>query len=108
MSKKSGPLNKAEKFYLDNNEGSAKEFAEDLNRSEKMIKDYLKTSSTASAKKEGSENSHTVGNLMGNHTGSGRKGISVMTPAASELSDAGKKTKPVDRSGHVWKIKNDD
>ena len=40
MSKKSGPLNKAEKFYLDNHDSSVKEFALDLNRSEKVIKTY--------------------------------------------------------------------
>ena len=37
MSKKSGPLNKAEKFYLDNNDASVEDLAEDLNRSEKVI-----------------------------------------------------------------------
>ena len=104
MSKKSGPLNKAEKFYLDNNnDTSLEELAEDLNRSEKVINTYLK-----STNKLQSSNTHTVGNLMGNETGSGRKGITVMTPAASELSDATKKTEPMDRSGHVWKIKNDE
>ena len=42
MSKKSGPLNKAEKFYLDNNnDTSLEELAEDLNRSEKVINTYL-------------------------------------------------------------------
>jgi len=103
MSKKSGPLNKAEKFYLDNNEASAQELAEDLNRSEKVIKAYLK-----STEKSDDFSSHNVGNLMGSKTGSGRKGVSIMTPAASELSDVTKKTLPVDRSGHVWKIKNDE
>ena len=103
MSKKSGPLNKAEKFYLDNNnDTSVEELAEDLNRSEKVINTYLK-----STDKLQSSNTHTVGNLMGSETGSGRKGVAVMTPAASELSDVTNKTEPVDRSGHVWKIKND-
>ena len=103
MSKKSGPLNKAEKFYLDNNDASVEDLAEDLNRSEKVINTYLK-----STNKLKNATAHTVGNLMGNETGSGRKGITVMTPAASELSDATKKTEPMDRTGHVWKIKNDE
>lgn len=101
MSKKSGPLNKAEKFYLDNNDTSVEELAEDLNRSEKVIKAYLK-----STEKPKDSNTHTVGNLMGSETGSGRKGVAVMTPAASELSDVTKGADPIDRSGHVWKIKN--
>ena len=103
MSKKSGPLNKAEKFYLDNNEASAQELAEDLNRSEKVINTYLK-----STNKLKNVTAHTVGNLMGSETGSGRKGVAVMTPAASELSDVTKKIEPIDRSEHVWKIKNDE
>ena len=106
MSKKSGPLNKAEKFYLDNNEASLKEFAEDLNRSEKVIKNYLKTST----KEEGSKkiDGHTVGNLMGTNTATGKKGVSVLTPAASELSDATKTTSEIDRTGHIWTPKNDE
>ena len=103
MSKKSGPLNKAEKFYLDNNDTPVEELAEDLNRSEKVINTYLK-----STDKLQSPNTHTVGNLMGSETGSGRKGVAVMTPAASELSDVTKKIEPIDRSEHVWKIKNDE
>ena len=103
MSKKSGPLNKAEKFYLDNHDSSVKEFALDLNRSEKVIKTYLK-----STEKSKDSHAHTVGNLMGSETGSGRKGIAVMTPAASGLSDVTKKTESIDQSGHVWKIKNDE
>ena len=100
MSKKSGPLNKAEKFYLDNNEAPVEELAEDLNRSEKVINAYLKSTEKP--------NTHTVGNLMGSETGSGRKGIAVMTPAASELSDVTKKIESIDQSRHVWKIKNDE
>ena len=106
MSKKSGPLNKAEKFYLDNHDSSVKEFALDLNRSEKVIKEYLE-----STEKFKDSDDHNVGNLMGRKTASqGREGVAIMTPAASELSDAvkPKQTTPIDISGHVWKIKNDE
>jgi len=103
MPKKRGPLNKAEKFYLDNNDTPVEELAEDLNRSEKVINTYLTSTDNLQ-----SPNTHTVGSLMGGKTGSGRKGVAVMTPAASELSDATRKIEPMDRSGHVWKIKNDE
>ena len=89
MSKKKGPLSKIEKFYIDKNPGkSPEELAEDLGRSVTAVSKHCQTRSehVTSTKKEGE---HSVGDLMGNETAEQkRRGVTIMTPAASELSDA--------------------
>ena len=93
MSKK-GPLTKVDKFYIDNNSGlTSKELASDLDRSVATIAKHrkVKTKHVASIKKE--TKSSVVGDLMRNTTASQkRKGVTIMTPAASELSDETKST----------------
>jgi len=88
MSKR-GPLTKVEKFYIDNNPGkSPEELAEDLGRSVTAVSKHSKTRSkhVTSTKKEGES---FVGALMGRETAEQkRSGVTIMTPAASELSDA--------------------
>ena len=87
MSKKSGPLNTVEKFYIDNNQDkNVKELAGDLNRNQKIIRGYLgdrETSTTSEAK--GEEESAIAGELFGHKEG---RGVTVMTPAASEVADS--------------------
>ena len=65
MSKKTGKLNKVEKFYIENNsDKEISQIAKDLNRSEAKSDD--------------------ASSLMGHND----RGSTVMTPAASELSDS--------------------
>ena len=89
MSKKSGPLTTVEKIYIDNNQDkSLKELAGDLNRNQKIIRGYIgdrKTPATTDAKGEGE--AKIAGDLFGHKEG---RGVTVMTPAASEVADAHK------------------
>ena len=88
MSKK-GPLTKVDKFYIENNSGlTVEELASDLNRSVATISKHRKTKTEHVSSIKEDTNSSIVGNLMGNTTASQkRKGVTIMTPAASELSD---------------------
>ena len=84
MSKKTGKLNKVEKFYIENNsDKDVSEIAKDLNRSEASVKKHMKATPkskhTSKAKSE-----ETASDLMGHND----RGSTVMTPAASELSDS--------------------
>lgn len=86
--KKTGRLTKVEKFYIENNaDKSAEDIAKDLNRSKSIVTKYIDESHDTghidSIKDPDSNN--TVGDLMGHKEG---RGVTVMTPAASELSDA--------------------
>ena len=92
MSKK-GPLTKVDKFYIDNNSGlTVEELASDLNRSVATISKHRKTKTKHVSSVKEDASSSIVGDLMGNTTGSKRKGVTIMTPAASELSDETKST----------------
>ena len=85
MSKKTGKLNKVEKFYIENNaDKNATEIAKDLNRTEASVKKYIKSSRDTGHVSEATPEPADVGNLMGHKEG---RGVTVMTPAASELSD---------------------
>jgi predicted transcriptional regulator len=85
MSKKTGKLNKVEKFYIENNtDKNAAEIAQDLNRTEASVKKHIKSSKDTGHVSEVTPESNDVGNLMGHKEG---RGVTVMTPAASELAD---------------------
>ena len=75
-SRKSTALSKADKFYLDNNtELSLEELSKDIDKTQKLIKEYLSTTQIDSGPK--------IDNLMGK----GARGAVVMTEAASSLAD---------------------
>ena len=82
MSKKTGKLNKVEKFYIENNsDKEVSQIAKDLNRSEASVKKHMKTSPRPKHTSEAK--SSDASSLMGHND----RGSTVMTPAASELSD---------------------
>ena len=82
MSKKTGKLNKVEKFYIENNsDKEVSQIAKDLNRSEASVKKHMKTSPRPKHTSEAK--SDDASSLMGHND----RGSTVMTPAASELSD---------------------
>jgi IS30 family transposase len=86
--KKTGRLTKVEKFYIENNtDKSAEDIAKDLNRSESIVTKHLNSSRDTghidSVKDKDSDT--TIGDLMGHKES---RGVTVMTPAASELADA--------------------
>ena len=93
MSKKSGPLTTVEKFYIDNNQDkNVKELAKDLNRNQKIVREYSgspEVSKTAEAK--GEKEPAIAGDLFGHKEG---RGVTVMTPAASEVADAHRSSTP--------------
>ena len=85
---KRGPLSKVEIFYIENNtDKSVDELSKDLDRSVPAVEKHLtaiqhnrKPHVTGTKKEESKE---TVGNLMARKEG---RGVTTMTPAASELS----------------------
>ena len=75
-SRKSTTLSKADKFYIDNNsELSLSELSNDIDKTQKLIKEHLSTIQIDSGR--------TVDSLMGK----GASGAVVMTEAASSLAD---------------------
>jgi len=100
MSKRKGPLSKVDKFYIDNNPDlTAEELASDLDRSVNAVCKHLlrnglqskaKSKHVSAIKKD--DTTTVVGDLLVSKTASQRKGVTVMTPAASELSDEVKAT----------------
>jgi hypothetical protein len=109
MSKKSGPLNRVEKFYIDNHsDKDVKDIAEELNRNQKIISKYLnskpKTEHTSKAQDEQKE-TLIAGELFGHKKG---RGVTVMTPAASERADASKANPPkrASNSTFIHRIKD--
>lgn len=89
---KTGPLSKAEKFYIEEHLGmSLEELGADLNRSEEAVGKFAKTKlpkgkkkAPAKKKPEGT----TAGDLMGHHK---THGVAIMTPGASERGDESRK-----------------
>tara|TARA_R100001132_G_C3269879_1_gene92091 strand:+ start:191 stop:532 length:342 start_codon:yes stop_codon:yes gene_type:complete len=85
MSKRKGPLTKAEKFYIDNHlDTPVKELAEELNRSEKIVKNRIGTQPEDSSEQTEEDSSMKVGNLMARKED---RGVTTMTPQASMLAD---------------------
>ena len=78
--KKTGQLTKVEKFYIDNNSDKAvDEIAADLNRSNSIVDKYL-SSTDVDKKPEDTQ----VQNLFARKED---RGVTIMTPAASQVSD---------------------
>lgn len=85
MTKKTGKFTKVEKFYIENNaDKSIEEIAKDLNRTKASVSKHVKTPLTNTHLSEAKPKDSDVGNLMGHKEG---RGVTIMTPAASELSD---------------------
>ena len=81
MSKKRGKLNKVELFYIDNNaDKSVADLAKDLNRSEALIKNRAHSGHIDKVQDDKSN----IGQLMGHKED---RGVTIMTPAASEVAD---------------------
>ena len=89
MSKKTGKITKVEKFYIENNSNETVEgIAKDLNRSVSFVKKHsaVDTGHTDTIQDEKSN----VGELMGHKEG---RGVTIMTPAASEVADETRPTR---------------
>ena len=102
MSKKTGKLNKVEKFYIENNsDKEVSQIAKDLNRSEASVKKHMKTSPRPKHTSEAK--SDDASSLMGHND----RGSTVMTPAASELSDETRGNRLYKNTNHaaIHKIK---
>ena len=84
MSKKTGKLNKVEKFYIENNEDKeVGEIAKDLNRTEASVKKHVEKSRMEHVDKVQDEKSD-MSELFGHKED---RGVTIMTPAASEIAD---------------------
>lgn len=88
MSKKTGRITKVEKCYLENNtESTAEELAKDLNRSVSFIKkhskDIVKKQDTGHVDTAKEKDTH-MSDLFGHKED---RGVTIMTPAASEVAD---------------------
>lgn len=87
--KKTGRLTKVEKFYIENNsDKSVGDLAKDLNRSETVINKHINEKDSGHLDSAQDQKS-TVGELMGHKED---RGVTIMTPAASELAD---ETRPI-------------
>ena len=83
MSKKTGKITKVEQFYLDNNSNlDTSDLAKDLNRSVAFIKKHVKTVDTGHV--DTAQEKQEMSELFGHKEG---RGVTIMTPAASEIAD---------------------
>jgi len=83
MSKKKGKLSKVELFYIDNNaDKSVADLAKDLNRTESSIEKHIHADTGHLDNVQ--DDKSNIGDLMGHKED---RGVTVMTPAASELAD---------------------
>ena len=83
MSKKKGKLSKVELFYIDNNaDKSDADLAKDLNRTESSGEKHIHAD-TGNLDNVQDDKSN-IGDLMGHKED---RGVTVMTPAASEVAD---------------------
>lgn len=87
---KAGRLNKVEKFFIDNNtELSTEELAEALDRNVHVVEKYQKDNPPVKKNEpEPVKNEPEILKAMGRHVRNGEKVATVMTRTASELSDA--------------------
>lgn len=103
---KKGPLTKVEKFYIENHVESltAKEISETLDRTEKIVSNYINKLEGKTPKKETKEKPKKpttkpkskrskMDNLMGHKERNGQRVAAIMTPAASEYSDSKRSTR---------------
>ena len=83
MARKTGKLNKVEKFYIENNpDRTASDIAADLNRTVNCVKKYL--SEELGRDTESEEKISPVGDLMARRED---RGVTIMTPNASQMAD---------------------
>ena len=84
MSKKTGKITKIEKFYIDNNPDlDASDLAKDLNRSVDFVKKHSEQTDTKHVDTAQEEKTN-MGELFGHKED---RGVTIMTPAASEVAD---------------------
>ena len=105
MTKKTGKLTKIEKFYIDNNtDKDAEQIAKDLNRTKSSVNKHIQTTNKLSHTSEAKSKSSNVSDLMGHKEG---RGVTIMTPAASELSDETRPSRTTKARHHdaIHKIK---
>lgn len=106
MSKKKGKLTKVETFYIDNNsDKDVSELAKDLNRTESTIKKHIDATKDTDHITKVTDGSSTAGELMGHKED---RGVTIMTQAASEVSDETRgsrinKARNHDKSIHIIK-----
>jgi|TARA_R110000765_G_scaffold183133_1_gene289060 hypothetical protein len=85
MTRNTGKLTKVEKFYIENNtDKNVEEIAKDLNRTKASVSKYSKTLPPNTDVSEAKSKDPNITDLMGQKKG---RGVTVMTSAASELSD---------------------
>jgi len=83
MSKKTGKITKVEKFYIENNSSlDAADLAKDLNRSVAFVKKHVKKTDTGHV--DTTQEQKTASELFGHKED---RGVTIMTPAASEVAD---------------------
>ena len=100
---KKGPLNKAEKFYIENNPDMGNEdIANDLNRSVQTVAKHREKFT------DDKPNVRNVGDFMAKKED---RGVTIMTETASSVADDNKKAKvnasPKRYAGAIHKIKED-
>ncbi len=84
MSKKTGKLTKIEKFYIENNtEKDADEIAKDLNRTKASVEKHLAKQGSSHVDSI-QEEKPPISELFGHKKD---RGVTIMTPAASEVAD---------------------
>ena len=90
ISKKTGKITKVEKFYIDNNPNlDASDLAKDLNRSVSFVKKNAEKVDTGHVDTTQEEKT-SMGELFGHKE---NRGVTIMTPAASEVSDETRSTR---------------
>ena len=103
---KRGPLNKVEKYFIEGNTDlPVEDLAAELDRSEAMIKKHLSTVTTveepqpAQSPPPKREKQSQFFKQMGRHrrNGKGKPVATVMTKAASELADAQRKKRKLNK-----------
>ena len=95
MSRKTGKITKVEKFYINNNPNlDASDLAKDLNRSVSFVKEHAEKVDTGQVDTghvdTAQEEKTSAGELFGHK---GDRGVTIMTPAASEVSDETRSTR---------------
>ena len=84
MSKKTGKLTKVEKFYIENNKDKdTTEIAKDLNRTKTCIEKHIEKHKTSHIDNI-QDKKPPISELFGQKKD---RGVTIMTPAASEVAD---------------------
>jgi len=84
MSKKTGKITKVEKFYIENNtDKEVGEIAKDLNRTKASVEKHIAKNKTSHVD-EAQDKKAPIRDLFGHKED---RGVTIMTPAASETAD---------------------